>query len=444
MNTLDRRTLRGGLLRGSGARRLLLVCLAACSGSPTRGFEASPVVDGGSTVTPPPSSDDAGAPTSFVGPDGGSSLSVGEGGCSFEDTMDHDGDGFSFAEGDCDDCEPNTNPGALDTPNDGIDEDCDGVVDDEPTGCDVNATLTSSDPYQAALAIDICRKTSVTATGKARTWGVTAATFVGPDRTGDCSASPCASNADFPLGFGNLTHLGVNQPQQGMHMLALSSGTGRDPTDPGYQSVSGFDKGFTTGYATGFPLPAPACPGVTTGTPHDGAALELTIRVPTNATSFSFNEDFFSYEFPGYVCSEYNDGFTAQMTPPPAGITSPNLVFDQFGNPLSVNNALLQVCTPQTAGGKEFACPLGPSALVDTGFGAATDPSGVDHAATGWLTTKVPIDPALKGKTMTLVFAAWDSGDGILDSTALVDNFTFSTLPGSVTSVTTTPSPPPK
>ncbi len=82
--------------------------------------------------------------------------------------------------------------------------------------------------------------------------------------------------------------------------------------------------------------------------------------MPTNATSFSFDEDFFSYEFPDYVCSEYNDGFTAEMTPRPAGINSPNLVFDQFGNALSVNNALLQVCTPQTAGGKEFACPPRP------------------------------------------------------------------------------------
>jgi hypothetical protein len=430
------------------ARIFPLLALAACSGAPRQEFESSPISDGGAPGTPSSGSSargDGGSPVSLVGPDSGGSLPVSsEGGCPYADGTDHDGDGFSFAEGDCNDCDPNSNPGALDTPKDGIDEDCDGIIDNEPTGCDVGATVASNDPFQAALAIDICRKTTETATGKARIWGVTSATFVAPDRTGTCGGASCAANANIALGYGNLTHLGFNQPQQGSHMLALSSGTARDPTDPGYESVSGFDKGYTSGYAEGFPLPAPACPGVTTGTPHDGAGLELTIRVPTNATSFSFNENFFSYEFPDYVCSEFNDGFTAEMTPQPVSISSPNLVFDQFGNPLSVNNAMLQVCVPQTAGGKEFACPLGSSALANTGFDAASDMSGTAHASTGWLTTNVPIDPSLKGKDITLVFTAWDSGDGVLDSTALVDNVTFSTLPGGVTSVTTTPNPPPK
>jgi hypothetical protein len=424
-----------------------LLALAACSGSAKEDFESAAPPDAGAFDALPSGSSsalDSDSSVSLVGADAASFPIPPEGGCVFEDNVDHDGDGFSFVHGDCNDCDPNSNPGALDTPKDGIDEDCDGVVDDEPTGCDVNATLASDDPFQAALAIDICRKTTGNATGKARIWGVTSATFVGPDRTATCGGAPCATNANFALGYGNLTHLGVNQPEQGTHMLALSSGTARDPTDPGYQSVSGFDKGYTTGYAASFPLPAPACPGVTTGTPHDGAGLELTIRVPTNATSFSFNENFFSFEFPGFVCSEFNDGFTAEMTPQPAGISSPNLVFDQFGNALSVNNAMLQVCMPQTTGGKEFACPLGTAALAKTGFDLASDPGGSAHAATGWLTTTVPIDPALKGKDITLLFTAWDSGDGILDSTALVDNVTFSTLPGGATTVTTTPNPPPK
>ena len=429
-----------------GVRFLPLLPLVACSAAPKGdGFEIGSAADGGGSRPPSTSGSSSGGGSgsgsgsiSLTGPDSGSSPT---GGCSYADDVDHDGDGFAFTQGDCNDCDPNTNPGALDTPADGIDEDCDGVIDDEPTGCDVHATLASNDPFQAALAIDICRKTTETATGKARMWGVTNATFVAPDGTGNCDSAACSGNANFALGYGNLTHLGMNVPQEGSHMLALSSGTARDPTDPGYQDVSGFDKGYTTGYAAAFPLPAPACPGVTTGTPHDGAGLQLTIRVPTNATSFSFDEDFFSYEFPDYVCSEYNDGFTAEMTPRPAGTTSPNLVFDQFGNPLSVNNAMLQVCTPQTAGGKEFACPLGPSALANTGFDATTN-SPENHAATGWLTTTVPVDPSLKGKDITLLFAAWDSSDGILDSTALVDNLVFSTLPGGATIVGTTPKPP--
>jgi hypothetical protein len=34
------------------------------------------------------------------------------------------------------------------------------------------------------------------------------------------------------------------------------------------------------------------------GQPHDGVALSLTLRVPTNARSFSLSENFFGYEYP--------------------------------------------------------------------------------------------------------------------------------------------------
>jgi hypothetical protein len=368
--------------------------------------------------------------------DGGDASIVGAA-CPYNDGTDHDGDGFSGAAGDCNDCDPNTNPGAFDVPNNKVDEDCNGVPDDEPTGCDTQAVLASVDPLNAALAIDLCRKTTETATGKERTWGVVDASFIAPDGSTSCGGvGNCTADKDYALGHGNLTHLGGNRPQNsGTHMLALSSGTGRDPTDTGYQDVAGFDKNFIVGAAPGYPAPAPACPGVVTGQPHDGAALRLVIRVPTNAQSFTFNSNFFSYEFPDYICSRYNDGFVVEMAPAPTGASiGGNVVFDQAGNPISVNNALLQACDSQNAGGKNFGCPLGSASLAGTGFGA--DTAGVNHAATGWLQTQVSIDPALKGKDITLVFAVWDSGDGVLDSTALVDNFQWSTQPGQNTPVT--------
>ena len=75
-------------------------------------------------------------------------------------------------------------------------------------------------------------------------------------------------------------------------MPGLSSGSARQPTDPGYHDVGGFDKGFQGGHPQGFPKESPACPGVITGTPHDGAALEVTLRTPANAQGFSFDFNF--------------------------------------------------------------------------------------------------------------------------------------------------------
>ncbi len=436
-------------LRAAGVA-LFLALPIACSGTKEggSGFGGNGESSGSSGGS---SNSSGGSGSSGGGSSGGSfgttDASTGPmNGCQYMDSTDHDGDGFSSTAGDCNDCDPNTNPGAFDVPKDGIDEDCDGTADNEPSGCDTMAVLDSTDPFNAAYAMDLCRKTTETAQGKQRTWGVVGASFVAPDGSDTCAdestgnAGACSANSNFPLGHGNLTKLGVNKPQQGSHMHAMSSGSARDPSDPGYQDVGGFDKMFTVGAAPQFPVAAPACPGIITGQPHDGMALRLTIRVPTNAQSFSFDTNFFTYEFPDYICSTYNDTFVVEMAPAPKGAsTGGNIAFDQAGNPISVNNALLQVCDAQMAGMKNFTCPLGSSTLQGTGFG--TDTAGSNHAATGWLQTTVNIDPSLKGKDVTLVFAVWDSGDGILDSTALIDSFTWSTAPGSNTPVTK-PTPP--
>jgi hypothetical protein len=383
--------------------------------------------------TNPNGGDDAGS-VGMLGPQTDAAATQ-MGACQFMDSTDHDGDGFSFTDGDCNDCDPNTNPGAFDVPKDGIDEDCDGVVDDEPTGCDTTVTLDSTDAEQAAKAIDLCRTTTESAQGKQRTWGVISATFVAPDGTDSCGGS-CVGNPNFQLGHGNLTAFGVNNPKGGKHMLGISSGTARQPTDPGYQDVSGFDKMYTTGSPPPYPKNTPACPGVITGQPHDGAALQVVIRVPTNAQSFTFNTNFFTFEFPDFICSTYNDSFVVMMTPKVASLPDNNIAFDQMGNPISVNNSLLQVCDPQNAGGKNFACPSGSSTLMGTGFGVDTAIDMQNHAATGWLQTTAPVTAALKGKDVTLLFAVWDSGDGVLDSTALIDNFQWSTQPGTAAPVT--------
>ena len=213
----------------------------------------------------------------------------------------------------------------------------------------------------------------------------------------------------------------------GQRLLALSSGTARQPTDPGYQDVMGFNKGYGEGQPQGFPKPSPACPGVTSGDPHDGAALEVTIRTPSNATGFSFEFDFFTLEWPYYICSVFNDVFVTLLSPIPLGQADGNISYDTMGNIVTVNNVFLDACgcangPPCMAGGKVFGCALGTQSLVGTGFGA--DLSGLDHGSTEWLATSAPVDPKSE---ITIRWGVQDSGDGVLDTTTLVDHWQWIT-----------------
>jgi hypothetical protein len=161
-----------------------------------------------------------------------------------------------------------------------------------------------------------------------------------------------------------------------------------------------------------------------TGGAHDGAGLEIMVRVPTNAELVEVSENFFTLEFPGYVCSKFNDFFVIDVDPKVPTYPDGNIAFDEEGNPISVNNALLQVCKPQVAGGKNYACPLGTDQLEGTGFDVVDDLfSPAPHAATGWLTTRARVVP---GSTIRIRFAIWDSGDGNLDSTVLIDDLRWS------------------
>jgi hypothetical protein len=328
-------------------------------------------------------------------------------------TTDDDGDEFTEAEGDCDDDDPNANPGAYDVAGNERDEDCNGVPDDATEVCDQDLTYDDFDPINAAKAIGLCRRASL----DGKDWGVVDARWITAD-----GGAPFV-DADFHLGHGILDGFGPNVPvRQGAKMLVISSGTARRPTDPGYRSPSGFDKGYITDTAWSYQPSSPACPGVETGEPHDSIGLEVTLRVPTNARSATFDFNFFTFEFPVYICSEYNDYFLALLDPTPAGQTTPNVSFDSAGNPISVNNALLQVCSPaQEAGGIWFDCPLGNSQLQGTGF--------ENHAATGWLVTTIPVDPTVNDRIIKIFFVTWDSGDGVLDSTIAIDNWQWSADP---------------
>ena len=352
-------------------------------------------------------SDSTGEPSAPDGPkfDLGNGESGGSGGpnlgCDSALDEDRDMDGWTKLDGDCNDCDANVNPGAVEVEvtepgKDGVipdpaDEDCDGVVDNVPMPCDGAISFDDADPFNAAAAIGLCD----VAEGPMDA-GVVDAQWVRAD--GTVVAGGTVQHGMLP-GFGpNVA------AREGTNVLGLSSGAARLPDQAGF--CGDFSCNGTGGGTApaGFPQDVPECPG--SSSINDDYALELTLRAPSNATGFQFDFDFYSYEYPEWVCTSFNDQFIALVEPQPEGSIDGNVSFDGVGNPVSVNIAFFDVCD---------GCALGTDELTGTGFDQFND-----AGATSWLSTTSPVEG---GSEFTIRFALWDTGDSAYDSTVLVDNF---------------------
>lgn len=326
--------------------------------------------------------------------------------CQSSADEDKDQDGFSVAQGDCNDCDPNVSPGSIEVPTemgkDASDEDCDGMVDNVAPACDNGIALGDTDPKNGARAIDLCQ---FPAPGEKK-WGVIEQGYVRAD--GSAGVPPLALQYGIMDSFGPNVHV-----QGGTRMLALSSGNARTSAQQGACGALSCYNNAPGTAPSGFPQDVPNCPGSTTI--NDDVALQLKIRSPKNATGYSFNFKFYSFEYPEWVCTSFNDQFISLVNPPPMGSISGNVSFDKQNNPVSVNVAFFDVCA---------GCPLGESELAGTGFDAWDDAGG-----TGWLQTTAPIKG---GDEFTIRFAIWDTGDQAWDSTALVDNFQWIANGGTV------------
>lgn len=133
----------------------------------------------------------------------------------------------------------------------------------------------------------------------------------------------------------------------------------------------------------------------------DQAQVSLSLEVPAGAQSLVIEFYFLSREYPEYVGQAYNDTFQVFLTD--SGGTE-QIVFDENGSEVSVNNALFDV--------------TGATDLLETGFDG--------HGATGWLQTRTSVTA---GETIDLVFSIQDQGDGVLDSGVLIDVVEFSEVP---------------
>ncbi|MEM1032242.1 MAG: choice-of-anchor L domain-containing protein, partial [Myxococcota bacterium] len=225
------------------------------------------------------------------------------------------------------------------------------------------------------------------------------------------------------LAVGLVPQFGTNAvAQNGAAMVVLSSGYARPlshPEECGNTSCSHSGSGTAP---PNFPQDVPGCTGGTNI--NDDVALELQLRAPSNATGYSFDFAFMSFEFPEYVCTTFNDQFIALVQPPPMGSVNGNISFDSLSNPVSINIALFDHCDPSAIGQYTGPvppnpyCPQGTAFMAGTGFNAWDTFSG--SGATGWLQTTAPIGP---NETFTIRYAIWDTGDTALDSTVFIDNF---------------------
>jgi hypothetical protein len=349
---------------------------------------------------------------------GGGGIELDGGGASFDadpagtldPEKDNDGDGFLFAD-DCNDRNPDVNPGAFDVPGDSVDNDCNGTIDDADNCDTASLAYNSTNAMDFAKALGLCR----TATAGDRKWGVVSAKLVRANGSGSVN----------PVQYGILKKFGPNvSPRAGANFAVLSSGTARTPDYPGWEAPldpSFEDMANEVTPPAGWPKNTAGCPSPTTGKANDSVNLMLTVRVPTNAKAFSFDFNFYSSEYITYVCSPFNDSFVALLDSkaPLDPKYSKNVSFDAKGSPINVNSGFFEVCTPGvSSGGRSFPCAKGTKELQGSGYWDPSLPE--EHGATSWLQTKAPVVP---GETITIQFIIWDTGDHVLDSSVLLDNW---------------------
>lgn len=367
-----------------------------------------------------------------------------------EDT-DLDGDGFTTCAGDCCDSvqcgKPAlVNPGSFEIAGNMVDDDCDGMVDNSAVTCDSTLQSNSNLALDYARAMDLCQ----VATANDKKWGIISAQFTRTDGTG----LPANVQRSIRAKFGNAV-----LPKAGAQLALFSTGNaaGKNDINPPYVE---FDGASSVGTSAPFPadflaanggkLPnAPGCPEPFGARANDPIMLTLTVRVPSNARSFSLASNFFSSEFPEFTCTAFNDFFVvlldSMFNGMPANPTDKNLAFYQDAGggkyPVGVNLAysangtgtgLFNQCVNGETGcsGSDVSMITtcqSTNELIGTGFdtprSGSCDNNSLMGGGTGWLVTRGNV---VGGEVIKLRIAIWDTSDASLDSLVVLDNFQWS------------------
>jgi hypothetical protein len=326
-----------------------------------------------------------------------------------------------------------SDPSYFDVPGNGCDDDGDGTIDNPPTCDDTLSETGGADDF--ARAIGICTR------AEERGYGLVSAEYT--RGFGQRVPGNDGQHGILPK-FGDII-----RPREGAQLGVLSTGYAQEWNgEPGvgfggeglFGGPTGVSKdwGSVGSLPAGFPQAAQGCQQ--SSDVHDAIDVRLTLKAPANAVGVLFDFNFFSSEWPVFICSAYNDGFIAYLTSKALAAGSENVSYDMGGNPISVNNGFFDRCTPNVDTGcapgarrGKSTCTGGPAELAGTGYGlvhkwcepysllgAGGKDESTNGGATGWLMSSAPVEP---GETFTLDFIIWDTGDGSLDSSVLLDNF---------------------
>ena len=307
---------------------------------------------------------------------------------------DYDGDGWSENDGDCNDCDDEIGPMALEIPANGVDDDCDGSTDEAIVPCDCTS---GADWWQA---MDMCETTFLFSPD---TWH--SGTGGDPEALGalDMVTRLGDSTNDLPV-------------HAGCRYTLLSTGIAGD-TDP--QPGTDLAGGST-------PDPAPDYNGSQVFVPdgnqcYDNAQLMVALHAPANAYGFSFDFVYLTTEYPEWLGAGFNDAFYAVIEAASTnGGASTNISYDHSPaqNEICVNSAFFED-PPMTD-------------VSGSGFGWDSALSEHTGGSTGWYRTRWPVDP---NEVFFLTFSIHDESDGIFDSTVILDNFRWllsSPTPGTI------------
>jgi hypothetical protein len=340
--------------------------------------------------------------------------------------------------------------GAYDFPGDGIDNDCDGTVDNPPGPCDSGLNAASTNGSDFAKAIDICQVSNGTS------WGLISAAYSQSNGMGNPAASQHYLGPNFGPGV---------LPKTGASLAILGTGPLRGGGANGWadfaaeksdNQVAGFPSDWLaanhgmlpSSTACGSGFLAPMTPAGATSP----MMMTLKIKVPTNAASFTMNVNFFSAEFPEYVCSPFNDFFVVLLdstySGTPANPTDKNLAFytPDMGatkypvgvNLAATNKGLFSQCINGSIGcagdpllGLKISTCMGTNELAGNEMSSdAAACDGTEGGGTGWLQTSGNVVP---GETITLRIATWNTSDNALQSLAVIDGFQWNpgaSMPG--------------